>query len=169
MRQIITTRPCADGLLYNGLEHPQPLDFAIIRLAGAPSHPGEGDTFHPVTLSTQRPGRGDRVRIIQHPMGNRKVYAEGKLQVDSFRDCQLFYWTSTIKGSSGAPVFNTQYEVVAVHCGSAIPDGVRARTPEVKQEYPNGGLLSDCVLERLRRDAPALLREIQEAREDQPG
>ncbi len=58
---------------------------------------------------------GERLNIIQHPEGEYKQLAlrENRL-VDVLEDF-LHYHTDTSPGSSGAPVFNDQWEVVALH------------------------------------------------------
>ncbi|HLP42079.1 MAG TPA: endonuclease, partial [Fibrobacteria bacterium] len=59
---------------------------------------------------------GEYVSIIQHPNGNPKQVAlrENRI-VDLPNDLFLHYETDTAPGSSGSPVFNDQWEVVALH------------------------------------------------------
>jgi len=63
---------------------------------------------------------GESVSIIQHPNGEPKQVAlrENKV-VDALPDF-LHYETDTAPGSSGSPVFNDQWEVVALH-HSGVP------------------------------------------------
>lgn len=68
---------------------------------------------------------GDPVNIIQHPLGRQKrvvVHDSTLLLVDSDTDADAFCWYSgdTQKGSSGSPVLNAQWEVVALH-HAAVP------------------------------------------------
>ncbi len=57
----------------------------------------------------------DRVAIIQHPNGLPKKIALAHNLV-RFVDADVVqYWTDTDEGSSGAPVFNERWEVVALH------------------------------------------------------
>lgn len=63
---------------------------------------------------------GDPVNIIQHPQGLQKrvaVHDSTLLLVDSDTDADAFCWYSgdTQKGSSGSPVLNARWEVIALH------------------------------------------------------
>jgi V8-like Glu-specific endopeptidase len=58
---------------------------------------------------------GDPVSIIQHPLGGPKQIALTSNQVVNIFDHRIQYVTDTLPGSSGAPVFNMSWEVVAVH------------------------------------------------------
>jgi V8-like Glu-specific endopeptidase len=63
---------------------------------------------------------GEYVTIIQHPSGERKQLALRDNQVIDVLDDFLHYRTDTSPGSSGSPVFNDQWEIVALH-HSGIP------------------------------------------------
>jgi endonuclease G len=58
---------------------------------------------------------GEYVNIIQHPNGEPKQLALRENQVVDLLDNYLHYMTDTAPGSSGSPVFNDQWEVVALH------------------------------------------------------
>ncbi|MDX2229195.1 MAG: endonuclease [Leptolyngbyaceae cyanobacterium bins.349] len=63
---------------------------------------------------------GESVSIIQHPDGDPKQVAlRGNKLVDVLPDF-LHYETDTAPGSSGSPVFNDQWEIVALH-HSGVP------------------------------------------------
>ena len=72
-------------------------------------------THHPSTPSTWYPEC-----IIQHPSGERKQLALRENQVVDVLDNFLHYRTDTSPGSSGSPVFNDQWEIVALH-HSGVP------------------------------------------------
>jgi endonuclease G len=63
---------------------------------------------------------GEYVSIIQHPSGERKQLALRENQVVDVLDNYLHYRTDTSPGSSGSPVFNDQWEIVALH-HSGVP------------------------------------------------
>ena len=58
---------------------------------------------------------GDFVSIIQHPLGGPKQIALTSNQVINIFDHRVQYVTDTLPGSSGAPVFDTAWDVIAVH------------------------------------------------------
>ncbi len=69
---------------------------------------------------------GDATNIIQHPAGEKKrivVHDSVFTLVDNGTDADAFCWFSgdTNPGSSGSPVFNSRWEVLAVH-HKAVPD-----------------------------------------------
>jgi DNA/RNA endonuclease G (NUC1)/V8-like Glu-specific endopeptidase len=64
---------------------------------------------------------GERVNIIQHPGGEPKQLALRENQVVGMPEGRfVHYKTDTAPGSSGSPVFNDQWEVVALH-HSGVP------------------------------------------------
>lgn len=69
---------------------------------------------------------GEYLTIIQHPQGERKQICvrENKLLKYSDTEPYLWYQTDTVSGSSGSPVFNTTWDVVALHHQS-IPRSIK--------------------------------------------
>lgn len=65
------------------------------------------------------PEIGDPVTIIQHPGGEQKKIALNANEVIGIKNKHLFYRTDTEAGSSGSPVFNRAWEVIALHHASA--------------------------------------------------
>lgn len=63
---------------------------------------------------------GEMVNIIQHPNGEPKQLAVRENRVVDELDLFLHYQTDTAPGSSGSPVFNDQWEIVALH-HSGVP------------------------------------------------
>jgi endonuclease G len=65
---------------------------------------------------------GEYLTIIQHPGGERKQLCvrENKLLKMNANSPFLWYQTDTVGGSSGSPVFNDSWEVVALH-HSSVP------------------------------------------------
>ncbi|MFF3500209.1 trypsin-like peptidase domain-containing protein [Streptomyces sp. NPDC003247] len=98
------------------------LDFALVPVAPGADRRPPGETFGWHRLSAQL-GKlviGEPVNIIGHPRGRLKEIAvrDNALQVrlDDF----LHYRTDTEPGNSGSPVFNDQWEVIALH-HSGVP------------------------------------------------
>lgn len=63
---------------------------------------------------------GEAVNIIQHPEAQPKKVALRENQITDILDNFLHYRTDTSPGSSGAPVYNDQWELVALH-HSGVP------------------------------------------------
>ena len=76
---------------------------------------------------------GETVNIIQHPNGEPKQLAIRDNKVIDELELFLHYQTDTSPGSSGSPVFNDQWEVVALH-----HSGVPQLSPEGKIQSTDG-------------------------------
>jgi endonuclease G len=59
--------------------------------------------------------KDDRVYIIQHPQGGPKQIGMHHNLVRFVDDNVIQYWTDTMGGSSGSPVFNSDWELVGLH------------------------------------------------------
>ncbi|MEU0427146.1 serine protease [Streptomyces canus] len=98
------------------------LDFALVAVAPANDGRLPGDVFGWNKLSAQ-PGNlvvGERVNIIGHPNGRLKEIALRDNALLVRLEDFLHYKTDTEPGNSGSPVFNDQWEVVALH-HSGVP------------------------------------------------
>jgi hypothetical protein len=94
-----------DGLFYTNPK----LDYTVIQLERAVVN------AQPLRLQPQQVQRDARVTIIQHPGGHfKKISMQNNFVV--YADSEVVqYTTSTLPGSSGAPVFNDDFQVVAIH------------------------------------------------------
>lgn len=108
----------------------KPLDVTIVACDSAPlAHITPIKLLrNPATVT-----KGERVNIIQHPRGRRKEIAirQNKV-VNAGKRNVIQYSTDTEPGSSGSPVFNDQWDLVALHHagwpeagGGATNEGVR--------------------------------------------
>jgi endonuclease G len=88
---------------------------------------------------------GDFVTIIQHPEGGKKQIALRENRIVDMLPDFLHYETDTEPGSSGSPVFNDQWEIVALHHAS-----VRAPGNAELGEHLNEGLRVSRLFGRLR-------------------
>lgn len=99
------------------------LDFALVAVK---SESIDGKTkltdlgFTRLIESTPKILKTHPVNIIQHPSGGAKQYAVKKNELVDFDELNLRYQTDTLKGSSGAPAFSVNWELVALH-HTAVP------------------------------------------------
>jgi V8-like Glu-specific endopeptidase len=70
------------------------------------------------------PRPGEEVAIIQHPNAGYKQIAFIYSSVDRTEGIYLLYTTETMGGSSGSPVFNDSWHVVAIHQAATSRAGV---------------------------------------------
>lgn len=128
------------------------LDFTLVALSNDyPDDPPIRSFGWHVLLDMQGKIRvGDPTNIIQHPNGNEKsvvVHNSHFLHLENGTVSEHFCWYSgdTEKGSSGAPVFNNRWEVVALHHkavpktnrnGDIVDCNGRAMSKERKEENP---------------------------------
>lgn len=97
------------------------LDFTIVAC--------DGDALQdispiPLLRSPSTVTREERVNIIQHPRGRPKEVALHDNKVKRVKDKVVLYTTDTEPGSSGSPVFNNTWDLVALHhAGWHEPDG----------------------------------------------
>jgi len=90
------------------------LDFSRVKVLENPDLPPLSQWGH-LTLTEKIPVIGDHVTIIQHPAGGPKQIALNENRVTNIYRHYLQYTTDTLPGSSGSPVFNDDWEVVALH------------------------------------------------------
>ncbi|MFB7619815.1 trypsin-like peptidase domain-containing protein [Kitasatospora sp. NPDC056181] len=132
-----------DGATAKLLHSSQKLDFSLISVDGSC-----GQRWGWLAVSPSPPHAGDRVNIIQHPGGqpkqvtvqhNRIVYEGGSV---------IQYLTSTLPGSSGAPVLDDRWRVVAIH-----HSGGQLLEPTTGHFfYRNEGILAASILDDLPED-----------------
>ena len=138
-------RMLPSGLFYTNSE----LDFTIVQLDQPPD-------CGVLTLQPVQVRKDDRVAIIQHPGGHLKQIAMQNNFV-AYADTQIVqYTTSTLPGSSGAPVFNDNFAVVAIHHSGGMLLEPVTRTYNLR----NAGTSMIAVLNDLKRQAPAIYARV---------
>ncbi|MBQ0986464.1 endonuclease [Streptomyces sp. F63] len=141
------------------------LDFTVVAVAGrsAGGEPLAAFGMLPLDEAQGKAILGEMVNIVQHPNGEPKQLALRENKVMDLLETFVHYETDTAPGSSGSPVFNDQWEVVALH-HSAVPltdgdghylalDGTRW-TPETGEQNlawkANEGVRVSRVVQALR-------------------
>ena len=110
------------------------LDFAIVAVrAGVEELAQFG--FNRLIESAGKSLVGEFVTIVQHPRGEKKQVALRENRIVDNLDRFVHYSADTEPGSSGSPVFNDQWEVIALHHASV-------RAPEHKEF---GGVLNEGI------------------------
>lgn len=146
---IVPVQAMLEGLFYTNPD----LDYTVLQLFDEP-----GKTFGVLKLKEIMVRKDDRVAIIQHPGGHlKKISMQNNfVAYADARDVQ--YTTSTLPGSSGSPVFNDKFEVIAIHHSGGLLE-----EPGTGRRYLcNAGTSMIAVLNDLKKYAPEihnLLRE----------
>lgn len=112
-RPISTFPLQPDRLFYTD----ETLDFSLVAVSPAALDGSSLERFGFLRLHPE-PGKvlpNEYVSIIQHPHGATKQVTVRENQVSDIFDDFIHYTTDTQPGSSGAPVFNDQWMVVALH------------------------------------------------------
>ena len=95
----------------------QGLDFALVAVAASPQELAPFG-FNRAIAAEGKAIAGDFVTIVQHPGGQKKQVALRDNRIVDVFDQFLHYAADTEPGSSGSPVFNDQWELVALHHAS---------------------------------------------------
>lgn len=115
-------------------------DWTVVQVQDDPA-----DQWGTIRLQRCDLQRGDRVNIIQHPMGGPKQIALYHNIVLYVGHNRIQYLTDTLPGSSGSPVFDSNWQVVALH-----HSGGYLREPGTKQVYyRNEGILINAIIDGL--------------------
>ena len=116
-------------------------DCTIVKVKGEPS-----TRWGAIALEPAQTRVNDRVNIIQHPGGGQKQLSFFHNLVVFVGEGRVQYLTDTLPGSSGSPVFDKEWKLVALHrSGGWIPE------PGSKDHvYRNEGIHVERVIELIR-------------------
>lgn len=91
------------------------LDYSVVRMKDKDDKKA-GEVWGHLSLDPNvRVFKNQRVNIVQHPQGRFQEIAFRDNQVKDVTDNYLQYLTDTDYGTSGSPVFNDYFKVVALH------------------------------------------------------
>ena len=104
------------------------LDFTIVAVAPTDTRGQSIDDIGYISLNPAegKAINGEFVNMIQRIRRRTKMFALRENQIVDVLTNYLHYTADTAPGSSGAPVFNDQYEVVALHHSGVPARGARA-------------------------------------------
>jgi len=113
--------------------------------------PGSKYGFIPLRPTVSYP-EGLRLNVIQHPQGRKKEVVVQQNELTDVHTNVIHYFSDTDYGSSGSPVFNNTWDLMALH---------HARKPS---ESANEGMRIDKIVADLRNEFqtsnPGLLTEL---------
>ena len=118
-------------------------DWSAVKVAGNPSQRWGALALQPARLTV-----GDNVNIVQHPGGGQKQISLNANVIVYADANRVQYLTDTLPGSSGSPVFDTRWNVVALHHSGGWLTEPTAQTKTTF--YRNEGILIDKVIDGLR-------------------
>ncbi|PUZ25338.1 serine protease [Chitinophaga parva] len=131
------------------------LDYAILRLQ-------QPVTRKPLQLDVNRvvlqADSAWPVNIIQHPFGYSKKVAFRNNHIFKQEYPDVLYFTDTEKGSSGSPVFNDNWQVIALHKASQLVNNVSYQGKTTA--WVNKGVQLNAIFEQLKTVNPPLYAEI---------
>ncbi len=134
---------------------PSEFDFARVRVIDNPADPLSQWGFLDID-PTAVPTLGEPVTIIQHPKGEDKQIALHANDVVGRLNQHLFYTTDTEPGSSGSPVFNKDWKVVAIHhAGKTDAEGGLVINERGERRGANRGILFGHIYQFLGKKGGA--------------
>jgi hypothetical protein len=113
-----------DELIDQGTAVPgvEELDYAVLRIAGAPGNQTLGAADQPgaptrgwITELAPAPAEDTFLFILQHPLGKPIALAGDRVTAVNGNGTRIRYTTNTEHGSSGAPCFDVNWRLAALH------------------------------------------------------
>jgi V8-like Glu-specific endopeptidase len=119
-------------------------DYTIVKLNG-----DANSKYGQLTLGDMIPKKDDFVNIIQHPAGGLKQIAMYHNVIMYIDDSRVQYLTDTLPGSSGSPVFDSKWNVVALHHSGGYLKEPGLNQPVFRNEGINIQLVKRALLNLL--------------------
>jgi hypothetical protein len=115
-------------------------DWTLVRMSG-----NANAVWGAIKLTSLNLDTLERVNIIQHPSGGPKQIAIYHNLVAYVDDKRVQYLTDTLPGSSGSPVFDNSWNVVALHHSGGWISEPGTKRPVFRNE----GINIKCIMEGL--------------------
>lgn len=133
------------------------LDYALVRTHEDPLAELSANKSHRgfVQLTAHSVRNNERVNIIQHPNGDPMKVVMTQNYVVDITAKRIQYVADTMDGSSGSPVFNRNWDMVALH-HSGQPYPPESATEKLKKAWKgtfrvNEGVPTRAILEDLKK------------------
>ena len=131
------------------------LDYAIFRI----TPDGQRNPVHLFPERIELPGTAAKVvNIIQHPLGRSKKVAIRNNHIYDTPYPSVRYFTDTEGGSSGSPVFNDNWEVIALHRAYNLVDNVQYMGQQTA--WINEGIQIHAILAHLKANFNPIWKEL---------
>ena len=146
------------------------LDFAVC--AVAPRSVGgaqlDGYGFLPMIGAVGKALEGEWLTIVQHPGGERKQVCVRENRLLTRTDDVLWYTTDTLGGSSGSPVFNNDWQVVALH-HKGVPEEKNGIMQTVDGRDYDPGRDSETAIKWMANEGIRVSRIVETLGAERPG
>lgn len=134
------------------------LDFALMAVGARVNGPRQLADFGflPLLDTPDKHIKGVFVNVIQHPSGRPKEVVVRENRIVERTANTLIYGSDTLPGSSGSPVLNDEWEVVALHHFGS-PFRARVDNPAIAQDFAgNEGIRISSIVQHLRAELASL-------------
>ncbi len=135
------------------------LDFAVVAVGGRIDGAQDLDDFGflPLLDIEDKHIKGMFVNVIQHPAGRPKELVVRENRIVARTANAVLYGADTLRGSSGSPVFNDDWEVIALHHYGTPYRALRdSDAPPKLADEANEGIRISSIVQHLRAELPQL-------------
>jgi endonuclease G, mitochondrial len=146
------------------------LDFTIVAVAARSTdgaHNLEQFGWLPLLDNPGKSFEGEWLTIIQHPSGERKQLCVRENRLLKRSDDVLWYSTDTLGGSSGSPVYNNDWFVVALH-HSGIPEKRNGKIQTIEGQDFNPQTMDEAQIKWVANEGIRASRIVQTLKQTLP-